>query len=170
MVVLHFSCNFDVVVQRGEPCLTMSPSWPEALTIFKCTLQHYSLYAHCCTVNGSLKYLALAGVAQWIERLPVNQRVIGSIPSQGTCLGYGPRPQWGTCERHPHIDAFLPLFPPLFPLSKKINKQIILKNNKICLSCMIETLDPLNNNSLCPASPSPRQQPFYFLFRWVWLL
>ena len=29
MGVLYFSCNFDVVVQRGEPCLSMLPSWPE---------------------------------------------------------------------------------------------------------------------------------------------
>ena len=34
---------------------------------------------------------ALAAVAQWIERQPVNQRVTGSIPSQGTCLGCRPR-------------------------------------------------------------------------------
>ena len=53
---------------------------------------------------------ALAGVAQWIERRPVNQRVAGAIPSQGTCLGCGPGPQWGVCERQPHIDVFLPLF------------------------------------------------------------
>ena len=33
---------------------------------------------------------ALAGVAQWIERWPANQRVAGSIPSQGTCLGFCP--------------------------------------------------------------------------------
>ena len=33
---------------------------------------------------------ALAGVAQWIESWPVNQRVTGSIPSQGTCLGCWP--------------------------------------------------------------------------------
>ena len=37
--------------------------------------------------------LALAGVAQWIECGPVNQRVTGLIPSQGTGLGYGPGPQ-----------------------------------------------------------------------------
>ena len=30
--------------------------------------------------------MALAGVAQWIEHRPANQRVVGSIPSQGTCL------------------------------------------------------------------------------------
>ena len=30
------------------------------------------------------------GVAQWIEHWPANQRVAGSIPSQGTCLGGGP--------------------------------------------------------------------------------
>ena len=38
---------------------------------------------------------ALTGVAQWIECWPVNQRVAVSIPSQGTCLGCGPGPQWG---------------------------------------------------------------------------
>ena len=37
---------------------------------------------------------ALAGVAQWFEYGPVNQRVAGSIPSQGTCLGCGPGPQY----------------------------------------------------------------------------
>ena len=31
--------------------------------------------------------LALAGVTQWIERRPANQKVAGSIPSQGPCLG-----------------------------------------------------------------------------------
>ena len=31
---------------------------------------------------------ALAGVAQWIECWPADQRVASSIPSQGTCLGY----------------------------------------------------------------------------------
>ena len=41
----------------------------------------------------------LAGVAQWIEQGPVNQMVVGWIPSQGTCLGYGPGPQFGVRER-----------------------------------------------------------------------
>ena len=36
---------------------------------------------------------ALASVAQWIECWPVNQRVAGWIPSQGTCLGCKPGPQ-----------------------------------------------------------------------------
>ena len=36
---------------------------------------------------------ALAGAAQWMEQWTVNQRVIGSIPHQGTCLGRGPGPQ-----------------------------------------------------------------------------
>ena len=38
---------------------------------------------------------ALAGVAQWVERWPVKQRVAGLIPSQGTCLGGRPGPWWG---------------------------------------------------------------------------
>ena len=33
---------------------------------------------------------ALTGVTQWIECQPANQRVTSSIPSQGTCLGFGP--------------------------------------------------------------------------------
>ena len=57
----------------------------------------------------------LAGVAQWIEHWLVNQTVAGSIPSQGTCLGWGPGPQWGECERQPHVDISLPLFLPPFP-------------------------------------------------------
>ena len=36
---------------------------------------------------------ALAGMAQWIKRWSVNQRVAGSIPSQATCLDCGPGPQ-----------------------------------------------------------------------------
>ena len=54
--------------------------------------------------------LVLAGVAQWIEHWPVNEMVAGSIPSQGTCLGCGPGPQWGAHERQPHIDVSLPHF------------------------------------------------------------
>ena len=38
-------------------------------------------------------FVALAGVAQWIEHWPVNQRVAGLIPSQGMCLGCRPGPQ-----------------------------------------------------------------------------
>ena len=38
---------------------------------------------------------ALAGVAQWIESWPVNQKVTGLIPSQGTYLDYVFGPQLG---------------------------------------------------------------------------
>ena len=36
---------------------------------------------------------ALAGVAQWTECQPANQRVASSIPSQGTYLGLEPGSQ-----------------------------------------------------------------------------
>ena len=54
-------------------------------------------------------FLALAGVAQWIECRPVNQGVTGSIPTQGTSLGCGSGPQQGegAHERQPHIDVSL---------------------------------------------------------------
>ena len=38
---------------------------------------------------------ALAGVAQRTDCRPVNLRVVGSIPSQGTCLGCGLGPSGG---------------------------------------------------------------------------
>ena len=65
--------------------------------------------------------LTLAGVAQWIEHGPVNQRVTGSILSQGTCLGCGPGPQLGTHEGN-HILMFLSLSFSIPPPLKKINK------------------------------------------------
>ena len=61
--------------------------------------------------------VALAGMAQWIECWPVNQRVSGSIPSQGTCLDCRPGPQGGALERQPHIDVSLPLTDVSLPLS-----------------------------------------------------
>ena len=54
-------------------------------------------------------------MAQWIEQRSANQKVAGSIPSQGTCLGCRPGPQYGEHERQPHIDVSLPLFLPPFP-------------------------------------------------------
>ena len=47
--------------------------------------------------------LALAGVAQWIEHQPVDQRVSSLIPSQGTCLGCRPCPPWGAYKSQPYI-------------------------------------------------------------------
>ena len=61
----------------------------------------------------------LAGVAQWIECQPANQRVTSSIPSQGTCLGCRAGSQWGLVRGN-HTLMFLSLSPSL-PLSLKIN-------------------------------------------------
>ena len=56
---------------------------------------------------------ALAGVTQWIERQPVNKKVTGSIPSQGTCLGCGTGPHLRECKKQP-INVFLSLPSRLF--------------------------------------------------------
>ena len=74
----------------------------------------YSDNKYTCCLSAYKRGEALASVAQWIEHGPVNQRVTGSIPSQGTCLVCRPGPQWGTHEKQPHIDVSLPLsFPSL---------------------------------------------------------
>ena len=67
--------------------------------------------------------VALAGVAQWTEHEPENQRVDqrvgGSIPGHGTGPGYIWIPGRRVLERQPHIDVSLPLFLLLSsPLSK----------------------------------------------------
>ena len=61
-------------------------------------------------VLSKTSMVALAGVAQWIKHGPVRQRVAGSIPSQGTCLGCRPGTLWGAHGKQPHIDVSLPLF------------------------------------------------------------
>ena len=66
-------------------------------------------------------FVSLAGVAQWIECWPGNQKVAGLILSQDTCLGCGPGPQLGACERQginvslSDISVSLPLFLPPSP-------------------------------------------------------
>ena len=72
--------------------------------------------------NFNLSKINLAGVAQWIEHWPANQKVTGSIPGQDTYLDGGPGPWLGECKRQPHINVSLPLFSPSLPLSLKINK------------------------------------------------
>ena len=69
------------------------------------TIQIELLLKLCCI---KLTKIALAGVAQWIECQPMNQRVTGSIPSQGTCLGCWPGPQLG-CAGGNHTLMFLSL-------------------------------------------------------------
>ena len=44
-------------------------------------------------------HAALAGVAQWLEGWPANQKAAGLIPSPNACLCCGPGPWSGVCER-----------------------------------------------------------------------
>ena len=63
----------------------------------------------------------MAGVAQWIEHWPANQRVTVRFPVRAHAWVCRPSLQWGALERQPHIDVSLSLSPSL-PLSLKINK------------------------------------------------
>ena len=70
-------------------------------------------------------WIALAGVAQWIEHWPANHEVASLIPSQGTSLGCSLGSRLGAWERQStrflsHMDDSLPLFLPSFSL--KINE------------------------------------------------
>ena len=84
-------------------------------------LEHQQRENKTADINHMKKTVrALAGVAQWIECEPANQRVIGSIPSQGTCLGCGPgQVPSRECRRGNHTLIFLSLsFSLPSPLSK----------------------------------------------------
>ena len=83
--------------------------------------------AHAMYILQLLKYTsALGGVAQQIDCRPENQRVVGSIPSEGTCLGCRPGPQQRVLERQPHTDvSFSFLLSPFLSVSKKANKNVL---------------------------------------------
>ena len=81
--------------------------------------------------SGDAHIPAMTGVAQWFECHPANRKVAGLIPGQGTCLGCGPGPPLGLCERTPVYvslicQCFSPSLSPSLSLSLKINK-IFLK-------------------------------------------
>ena len=87
--------------------------------------QKRSVCVHICTHDkeSQLPWLLwLSGFKSW----PVNQEIAGFIPSQGTCLGCRPGPQFGVCERQ-LIDVSLPLFLPLSPSVWKLINIMFLK-------------------------------------------
>ena len=80
----------------------------------------YPKYYHVTHPQWLKQNTALAGVAQCIHQWTSNQRVAGSIPSHGTCLGHRPGPlvghlQEATDQCFSHISVSLSLFLPLFP-------------------------------------------------------
>ena len=108
---------------------------PSAMSIHPPKMQKYwtwtneIIFGSLTQVTYHLKFIygVLAGVAQWTLCWPTDQKVAGSIPGQGTCLGGGPGPQLGTCKRQP-IDVslthrcFSPSLSPSLIFSLKINK------------------------------------------------
>ena len=66
-----------------------------------------------------VSYLALAGVAQWIERGLQTKGLPVRFPIRAHAWVAGQVPSGGPHERQPNIDISLS---PSFPLSLKINK------------------------------------------------
>ena len=93
MIVFFFSLSQNIYKNICTPMYT-----------YICTYIHIYIYnkniyttilGQKCHHTGYFKInsWALAGVAQWTEHKSGNQRFIGSIPSQGTCLSCRPGPQ-----------------------------------------------------------------------------
>ena len=53
----------------------------------------------CVKIKDNNSYVALAGVAQLVGHHPTDPKVMGSIPSQGTCLGCRFGPQLRVCPK-----------------------------------------------------------------------
>ena len=73
-------------------------------------------------IKDKKKKSIVVGIAQWIVRGSVNQRVAGLIPNQGTCLGCGPGPWLGDMRGNQLMFLSLSFFF-LSLLSKKILKK-----------------------------------------------
>ena len=95
-----------------ERCAHSTLSWPPRVStvtylfyhLHNLTLPLLLIHLHFPILTSShnyfkVKFISLAGVAQWIEPWPVNQKVASSIPTHGTCLGCGARSLVGACER-----------------------------------------------------------------------
>ena len=75
----------------------------------------FSLWATVLFLKNSYFSPDWCSSVDWVQ--DVNQRVASSIPSQGTCPGCRPGPQYGARKRQPHIDISLS-FSFSSPLSK----------------------------------------------------
>ena len=83
-------------------------------------LQHTTTTQNALVYGNDVTDGTLAGVAQWTECWPANQRVVASIPA--LIPGLGARsPVGGTREATTH-GCFSPSLSPCLPLSLKINK------------------------------------------------
>ena len=59
----------------------------DSITLFHICLYMLGIALNIMEIGIETDWPALVGVAQWIECWPVNQKVTGSIPHEGTCLG-----------------------------------------------------------------------------------
>ena len=133
--------RFPCLQNESHPFLALSPALQDKRALcfsWTATLPHSHLPPHfptqtllfcqwgeCMPIPRNLwrlkkSVLALAAVAQRVECQPASRKVTSSIPSQGTCLGCGPGPQLGACERQPV--GVSPSLHPSLPLSLKLNK------------------------------------------------
>ena len=103
---LEHSPSKAACTTRGPPCRRIIPFFRAGC---------HPLYIPITLKLDKMESLALSGMAQWIEYQLENQKVIGSIPSHGTCLGCRPGPQQEAGKRRPHTAVSVPLFLPPFP-------------------------------------------------------
>ena len=91
----------------------------------QCFERNFQHQMHILEEKSKTNHLPLAGMAQWVEHQPANQKVTSLILGQGSCLGCRPGPSWGHVRGSQsmflsHTSMFLSLsFSLPSPLSKK---------------------------------------------------
>ena len=122
----HIPGSRASVQEATNQCFSpsLAPSLPFSLKMTKEKRENKEREKRLLNKDKIQGNVALAGMAQWTECRPANQRVAGSISSQGTCLRCRPGRGLGGAGRGAtgnHTLMFLSLFLPPF-LSLKINK------------------------------------------------
>ena len=84
MLAFYWHVSFRLRQEIRKFC-SLTQVWPPG--VLRVQVQAPQPLGHFKTENLEYLAVALADVAQWIERWPANQRVIGSIPTLGHMPG-----------------------------------------------------------------------------------
>ena len=119
--------TFKIQYYSCIPDIHFQVPWRLDRVTYRCSMKCFSVRSASSMKNILYKMvmIALTSVAQFVGHPYTKQKVTSSIPSEGTCLGYGFSPQWGhvreaTYRCFSFTSVFLSLsFSLPSPLSKK---------------------------------------------------
>ena len=151
MVVLYFSCNFDVVVRRGEPCLPMLPSWLEVRTALLSRYMFILAYFIGSSCGASQRLVTTKHVACLCG--PLTLSFFKGWHEEQVC---SLKPSWRYC-----LTCFL-----IVPIAGSV-LQIFHRPLHLSVSPPVKLVCSLYQMK---EVSSPQKKPVYFLDRWKLLI